>query len=195
MLKSFLKSGILFLVLALSVTSSHAQGVRFVSESISVSHGDYITHPGIPACGGGNSFDAVQAAAQFIASYYTVGWTGTLGGVLNMAVQQTQGQLGGAVGNFFQMLYGDHTASCGVAGVVIPAGSRIVRIEYGATDFSGAKPCFLGQDCQIGWSRFDPPQFTNAGASLIITSVFRNWSHDRQRNAAMTVYFIPPWGY
>jgi hypothetical protein len=72
-------------------------------------------------------------------------------------------------------------------------------IQYQASDDHGSGPCVIGQDCQVGWSRFDAAHFFPAGDSLIVSSVFRNWSGDRTRNVSMTVYFIanpgPPAGF
>jgi len=36
---------------------------------------------------------------------------------------------------------------------------------------------------------FDAPQYFNAGDSLVVTNVFRNWSADRTRHVTMTVNF------
>jgi hypothetical protein len=73
--------------------------------------------------------------------------------------------------------------------VVIPAGAQITSIQFVASDQTGARQCLIGQDCEVGWSRFDSPQVLPAGDSKVITSVFRNWSADRTREARMIVYF------
>jgi hypothetical protein len=167
-----------------------AQQQYTASDSWEVGPGDYILTPGVPDCGG-HEFDAVGAAAQAIAAYEMGGFYGSLSSVLNTAREQFQPKLGGDVGKIMDQLFGSNrVANCVPASVVIPAGARVVGIEYQASDGSGTRPCFIGQDCQIGWSRFDPPQYFQAGNELVISSIFRNWSADRTRNITMTVRFV-----
>jgi hypothetical protein len=140
---------------------------------------------------GGHEFDAIGAAAQAIASYQMGGFYGSLGSVLNTAREQFQPKLGGDVGRIMDQLFGSNRyANCVPVSVVIPAGARVTGIEFQAADGSGTRPCFIGQDCQVGWSRFDPPQYFQAGNELVISSIFRNWSADRTRDVTMTVRFV-----
>jgi hypothetical protein len=174
-----------------------AQSVRRVDAYQIVPPGDYITQPGVPGCSS-NPFDAVQAAGNVIAGAQMGGWTGALVAVLD-AVGRS-GKVGGAAGDLLQVFYGPRYASCAPVSVVIPAGSRIVGYAWDANDgVAGEKGCPRDgngwQVCEIGWSLFEPPQITPAGDSIIVTSIFKNWSHDRERGAGFHVDFIPPQGY
>jgi hypothetical protein len=118
------------------------------------------------------------------------GFYGSLSSVLETAREQFQPKLGGDVGKIMDQLFGSNRyANCVPVSVVIPAGARVTFIEYQAADGSGTRPCFIGQDCQVGWSRFDLPQYFQAGNELVVSSIFRNWSADRTRNVTMTVHF------
>jgi hypothetical protein len=163
--------------------------VYSASDSWTVGPGDYILDSGIPDCGG-HEFDGIGAAAQAIAAYRAGGIYGSLGSVLTTVARQAQPQIAGFVGQVLDQLFGSNRyANCVPASVVIPANARITSIQYQANDGSGSGVCVIGQDCQVGWSRFDSPQYFSAGDSLIVTSIFRNWSNDRTRSVTMTVYF------
>jgi hypothetical protein len=171
-------------------TQVWAQSQYSASDSWEVGPGDYILQAGVPDCGG-HEFDAIGAAAQAISAYRMGGVYGSLASVLTTAAREFQPKLGGAAGQILDTLFGaNRYANCVPVSVVIPAGARITGIEYQASDWSGSRSCVIGQDCQIGWSRFDPAKYFPAGDSLVITSVFRNWSGDRTRNATMIVYFV-----
>ena len=168
--------------------SANAQ-VYNVSDSWTVGHGDYILASGVPGCGQ-NSIDPVAEAAKALAAGYAGGFYGSLTSVLQSAAKAARPQTAGAIGQALDLVMGgDRYANCVPVSVVIPAGAQIIRYQYVASDGSGSGACEIGQDCQIGWSRFDPPQVYAAGSSVIVTSNFRNWSGDRTRNATMTVYY------
>jgi hypothetical protein len=168
--------------------SASAQ-VLSATESWTVGHGDYIVATGVPGCGQ-NSIDPIAEAAKAVAATEQGGVYGALGSVLQSAVQVARPQIGGWIGGILDGIYGSgRYANCVPVSVVIPAGARIVSYGFGAADGFGNGACVLGQDCQIGWSRFDPPQLYSAGNSTIVASTFRNWSGDRTRTASMTVYF------
>jgi hypothetical protein len=178
-----------------SATSVHAQQLQSAVADVIVPNGDYILAPGVPGCET-NPFDAVHAAANVIVASQTSGWIGALTAVLD-AVGRS-GKVGGAVGEILQLFYGPRYARCAPVSVVIPVGSQIVRVAYEARDGSGSGPCNLDGNgwivCGVGWSLFEPYQVTPAGNSMIVTAIFKNWSHDRERGATLTVYFIPPNG-
>lgn len=179
----------LLLTLAATSLPAAAQQQYSASDSWTVGSGDYILQPGVPDCGG-HEFDLVGAAAQAIAAYRMGGVYGSLASVLTTAVRQYQPHTAGTGGQILdQLLGGTRFANCVPVSVVIPAGARITGIQFQANDWSGSGYCAIGQDCSIGWSRFDPPQYFNAGDSLVVTSIFRNWSGDRERGASMTVFF------
>jgi hypothetical protein len=181
-----------------TATTANAQQVRSVSEDvINTSNGQYITAPGVPGCET-NPFDWVQAVGNVIAGAEEGGLVG--GGLEVLDAIGRSGRVGGAVGELLQIFYGPRYASCVPVSVVIPAGSRIVNVVYSARDgVAGEQPCTLDGNgwnvCGIGWSLFEPLQVTQAGNSIVVTSIFKNWSADRDRGATMTVYFIPPYGY
>jgi hypothetical protein len=186
------------MMLMATATVVNAQQVQRVSEDvINTSNGQYITAPGVPGCET-NPFDWVQAVGNVIAGAQEGGWIG--GGLEVLDAVGRSGRVGGAVGELLQIFYGPRYASCVPVSVIIPAGSRIVNVVYSARDgVAGEQPCTLDGNgwnvCGIGWSLFEPLQVTQAGNSIIVTSIFKNWSADRDRGATMTVYFIPPYGY
>jgi hypothetical protein len=187
-MKMFGKIAAIVVVLLIGITAK-AQQQYVASESWTVGHGDYILDDGVPGCGQ-HSFDVVAEAAQAIAAARMGGTYGALGSVLRTAAQQARPEIGGFVGHALDQIFGDSRfANCVPVSVVIPAGSRITSIVLQGGDWTGTRNCTVGQDCEIGWSRFDAPQFLNAGQSLVITSLFRNWSGDRARTATMIVHF------
>lgn len=170
-------------------TPTVAQQTYTASDSWTVGPGDYIHESGIPACGQ-TDIDPVQAAAQAIAAYEISGIYGSLGSVAESAAQQISAHSAGDLAALINQLFGSgEFANCVPVAVVIPAGAQVTGIEYWAADQTGNKPCYQGQDCQVGWSRFDPPVTYSAGNETVITSNFRNWSGDRTRNVTMTVHF------
>lgn len=179
-------------VVALAAMSilANAQQQYSTYEEWTVGPGDYILDDGVPGCGQ-HSLDVVAEAAQALAAYQTGGIYGSLGSVLSTAAKQAQPNIGGFLGQAMDAIFGGNRfANCVPVSVVIPAGAQITGIQLQASDGTGTRGCTVGQDCQIGWSRFDAPQVLGAGQSKVITSLFRNWSGDRTRVARMTVYFI-----
>jgi hypothetical protein len=177
------------MVAALMGITAKAQQQYVTSEQWTVGPGDYILDDGVPGCGR-HSFDVVAEAAQAIAAARMGGTYGALGSVLRTAAQQAGPEIGGLVGHALDQIFGGgRFANCVPVSVVIPAGARVTSIVLQAGDGTGTRNCTVGQDCEIGWSRFDAPQFLNAGRSLVITGLFRNWSADRTRTATMIVYF------
>jgi hypothetical protein len=175
-------------MMAVGTASANAQVYR-ASESWTVGPGDYILSSGVPGCGQ-NTIDPVAEAAKAVAAAYEGGVYGALASVLQSAAQSFRPQIAGAAGAALDaILGGDRYANCVPVSVVIPARAQIVGYQFEAADGTGSRICEIGQDCQIGWSRFDPPQFYGAGESQIVTSTFRNWSGDRTRSATMTVLF------
>lgn len=173
-----------------STGNASAQQSYSASDSWTVPPGDYIHESGIPACGQVD-FDPVARAAQAIAAYEINGVYGSLGSITETAATQLSAQSGGDLAALINQIFGSgELANCVAVSVVIPAGAQITGIEYWASDQTGNKPCFEGQDCQVGWSRFDSPTTYQAGKELIVTSNFRNWSNDRTRNVTMTVHFV-----
>lgn len=183
-------SALVIVTLSLMVVGVSASAqVYNVSDSWTVEHGDYILASGAPGCGQ-STIDPVAEAAKALAAGYAGGFYGSLTSVLQSAAKAARPQTAGAIDQALDLIMGgDRYANCVPVSVVIPAGAQIVRYEYVASDGSGSRPCEIGQDCQIGWSRFDPPQVYPAGSSVIVTSNLRNWSGDRTRNATMTVYY------
>jgi hypothetical protein len=157
------------------------------SDSWTVGPGDYILNSGVPVCGE-HVNELLAEAAQALTTHRMGGAYGSLSSVLTPATQGLQPPLAGLVGRLPNQ---GPEANCVPLAVVIPATARVIAIQLQAGDETGTRDCTPGQDCQIGWSRFDPPQFLVAGDSILVTSVFRNWSGDRSRNATMTVQFVP----
>jgi hypothetical protein len=64
---------------------------------------------------------------------------------------------------------------------------QIRRLRAGGYRRYGSGPCNLEGNglfvCSIGWSLFEPIQVVPAGNSMIVTGIFKNWSHDRDRGA------------
>jgi hypothetical protein len=175
-------------LLASPKMSSAQQGYT-ASDSWEVPPGDYIHEGGIPGCGQ-VSFDPVAAAAQALAAYEVGGVYGSLASIAETAATQLSAHSGGDLARIINQAFGTgELANCVPVSVVIPTGAQVTGIEYWAADQTGNKPCYLGQDCQVGWSRFDPPVTYQAGKEMIISSNFRNWSGDRTRNVTMTVHF------
>jgi hypothetical protein len=173
------------------------QSVQSVNAYVSVPSGDYILHSGIPGCGA-NPWNGVKAAANFIAGVRTGGMIGALVAIVSEIGHS--GRVGGSAGEILEGIYGPRLASCAPVSVVIPAGSRILGVEYRARDAHyGDRPCDRDGNgwivCGIGWSSFDPIQVTAAGDSMIVTAIFKNWSADLGRDAAITVHWVAPSRY
>jgi len=83
-------------------------------------------------------------------------------------------------------------SSCGVVTVQIPLTARIVSVtgsarERGAADW---KQCVQrdNKDCDVGWARFDGNySVQTVGGFQTISWTFKNWSHNRDREARVVV--------
>jgi hypothetical protein len=189
------------LLCAVAISLQATAQVTLVTDAYSVPHGDYITAPGVPDCGDGrSSTDYLAAAADVLAGLEAAGPVGALSSALEYAVRENNGQIGGAVGEILQGIYGDHQATCVVLVVAIPGSARIKGVYIDAWDAYTPGVCQLGTECSmssckfgsvcaVGWSQFDPWVETQAGPYRLVSSVFRNWSHDRGRTARMSVAY------
>lgn len=187
-MKIIMKVATLMAAVAMSIAAS-AQQRYSASEQWTVGSGDYILDDGVPGCGQ-QSFNVVAEAAQAIAAAQQGGVYGSLGSVLESVVKYERPEIAGTAGHVLDMIFGGgRFANCVPVSVVIPAGAQITSVSLQAGDGTGTAECTAGQDCPIGWSRFDGYQILHAGQEQVITSQFRNWSGDRTRTATMIVYF------
>jgi hypothetical protein len=86
-------------------------------------------------------------------------------------------------------------ANCAVLALAVPQGSTVRKLKREAREqFDvGWHECGTDQDCPIGWSGFEPEVLQAATTTgTVVGGVFKNWSHNRQREARLTVYFDPP---
>jgi hypothetical protein len=148
------------------------------------------------SCEGNNESLRVVNNAAALLSTSSFSYTGNLMALLGdhalVARDPTVGSVAGMVGR----IASDPSIPCHPLIAVIPVGSQIIDFRYSARDGSGDGPCKPDDNgwfvCEIGWSKFTgPPTVTQAGKSLLVTGMFVNWSHDRERSANMTVSYQP----
>jgi hypothetical protein len=107
-------------------------------------------------------------------------------------------QLGASIRDFLAPKTGQY-ATCQPICVVFPQGSKFTAASLMAGDGSrGVSKCQRDGNgdivCGVGYSSWDEPEQFNSGDKAGVCATFRNWSHDRQRAASLTVFFIPPSG-
>jgi hypothetical protein len=176
-------------------------GVRVMTVKQYVKNGYYAGTPTPYCIGNTNVFDFVNSVASALADPDDPSFTGALLDVLNRYHNEIRGglQLQGWVNQVLTQIYGDESARCNPLVAILPAGSQIVAFGYDAQEAngSGGAPCTLDGNgwyvCGIGFSKFpNKPITMPAGNSLLVTTLFMNWSHDRDRIASMTIYYRPP---
>jgi hypothetical protein len=91
---------------------------------------------------------------------------------------------------------GEPTPSCGVVGVVLPAGARYVGYRYAAVDSGGTGLCVADKPCSLPQARWvGHPKVELGAGRTVIWGVFANNATDRDRRARLTVYFVPAEGW
>jgi hypothetical protein len=149
-------------------------------------------------CGNGEVtqfFDVLSAAAT---AYIDPSASGNLAEIAKKYfVQQVRNKVGGSFQSFLdangpRSPYGN----CAPLAAQIPKDATVVVIHLGDWDDSvGVGACAPRVDCANGWAKFTiAPESENTSSGQVISTLFNNWSHDRDRVARMFVSYRMPAG-
>ena len=87
-------------------------------------------------------------------------------------------------------------ASCLPIAVVIPKGSKYIGFRYQAGERRFMGECPPDQDCQVSQARWrGPPKIVETDSVTVVHGTFENLHPRREREARLTVYFVPPRGW
>ena len=102
---------------------------------------------------------------------------------------------GGDIGRYFSP-YARDGALCAPVAVIVPKDAQVLGYRLMAGEASGGfGGCAPGADCGIGWSKFQAePVVQRNEAMQAVTTIFMNWSHNRQRKARMIIFYRMPQG-
>ena len=187
---------------------------NLAEDTWTVGSSDYIKTPGIPPCAieGDQKIlsqrtAAVAAAATKLASAAATGATIPWGSVFVIGTnvwEQVGGKAGGSGAELLdRVLRITRYATCVQMAVAIPASATIIHMNFLTTEDGNdirhdtGAGCGNGRfkmgdpdenfSCAVGWAQFDRPITVTRGSVTVVSVVFRNWSHNRVREAMMQV--------
>lgn len=116
------------------------------------------------------------------------------------AIRNQLASMGGDVAKFLSKSFMERTnrGTCVTFGGWLPGNAEIVGYRYKAYDIrDGTRTdCGAGTDCGFGWARFPKPlQYSkdSGGGGTSFVTTFMNWSHDRDRDGSVIVFYrLPP---
>jgi nucleoid-associated protein YgaU len=110
-----------------------------------------------------------------------------VGVIMELALPTVQRAIAGTGGDIGKLFAPNRYATCVSAAMIIPA--RVTNIDI--KGFTDEGPCDIPNGsfhkCKAGWSAWIWAQQNN-----YIVGTFKNWSHDRARNATLRVYGTKP---
>jgi hypothetical protein len=167
-----------------------------VSVSVSVPNGDY-AHIDNPPCDGGEKKQLEILLAAVIAKKYPylAAFAGPIGSLVGKPIAKEVNKNGGDIARLISP-YTQPRATCAPLVVVVPVEATIVgKRLYGGDDRNPIGQCFVDKPPCVGSaSRFEEPIEVKNDSARTVYTIFKNWSHDRTRQAAMTVFFTMPEG-
>lgn len=160
-----------------------------------------------PSCNGtegSSTIDWSQAIEDGLKAYYgddaaaAKRLSGNLTNFLKSTTATTlKSNIRGDIGAAIQRNLGQvvQSASCNQLSAIVPVKADVKAFRLGDWDnVVGVGGCDT-KLCANGWARFDfPPQTVKDTNMQMVTTNFKNWSHDRDRVASMTVFYIMPAG-
>lgn len=167
-----------------------------VDITVQVPNGAYVHVPD-PGCmndATGNIQKVLQAAVATATPELAL-FSGPISALAAGPVNNYIRNQGGDIGKYFSP-YAKNGALCAPVAVVVPKDAQVLGYRYLAANSGGNfAGCSAGVDCSIGWSKFQAePVFQKNESMQAVTSIFMNWSHDRQRLARMIVFYNMPSG-
>jgi hypothetical protein len=170
---------------------------KATSGVVTIGPGDY-AHVNNPACGDGSKHQVTNVIK--LLGVRGVGMARYAGPVMEDALQRFgQGvrndiaKQGGDLARLFSGVT-NPVASCSMVPVKLPEGAQVTGTrmswrEQGAQRWGNAAAGETG-----AWSAFEDPACTGTPNGSVCHTVFKNWSHDRTREAMLEVYFTRPDG-
>ncbi|MCF1474622.1 hypothetical protein FS763_22140 [Agrobacterium vitis] len=165
-----------------------------------VPHGAYV-QVSDPGC----MNDATSQTADFINKAITASApslimaSGHISKLVGSQLDKFMANHGGEISKRFSP-YVKNGAMCAPIVAVIPVDATFLGFRYFATDDNNGKiwdgkGCDLNKDCPIQWGKFpSTPTVQKNAAMQIVTTVFRNWSHDRTRYVKVIFFYSLPQG-
>lgn len=203
-IKSSLFTSVVSLVMIAAAgapVSASAQAVcrgnecKATSGVVTIGPGDYV-HVNNPACGDGSQHEVTNVIK--VLGVHSVGMATYAGPVLEDALQRFgQGvrndiaRQGGDLARLFSGLT-NPVAACSLVPVKLPEGAQVTGVKMSWRE-GGAPKWRTAVAGETGaWSGFESPICTGTPNGSVCYTVFKNWSHDRTREAMLEVYFTRP---
>jgi hypothetical protein len=172
-------------------------GESAVENTVIVGPGDYV-YENDPGCSQ-NMSESARQAGRLAADYALPGLSAFAGPLVDQATNEVSkfinSNIHGDIGRLLSP-YTNPRANCTLVTLLIPAKAEYSGFRIEAWDgANGNQPerCTAGQDCAGGWCKFtSEPVVNRLDETTLVYVTFKNWSHNRDRAARLTVYFKRP---
>jgi len=157
-----------------------------------VGHGDYVYETD-PSCNGNMNDQMARLGAAYAASQGADDYAGPIyGAIATGAGKLIRDNIYGSVGQFLSQ-WTNPTANCQIVAVAIPRKARYTgyRVEAKESGEGGWHKCDVNGGCLEGWCKFSQEPYNDSG---VVATVFKNWSHNRDRDVRITAFFVPESG-
>jgi hypothetical protein len=155
----------------------------------SVGHGDYV-YEADPSCSSDMNQQMAALGEAYATSQGAAAYAGPIyGAIATAAGQVVKDHIYGSVGQFLSQ-WTNPSANCQLIAVAIPRKAKYVgyRLEAKEAGEGTWHPCAVNGGCLEGWCKFTQEPYNNNG---VVATIFKNWSHNRERNIRLTAYFVP----
>lgn len=156
----------------------------------------HVPNPGCMNDAAGDVAKVVQAAVVAGTPQLAL-FSGPISKLAAQPIAQAFKSQGGDLGKLFSP-YAKNGALCAPLVAVVPVDADVVGFRLSATDAHNGNimaKCPAGGECPIGWSKFQAAPIENKGSSMrTYSTIFMNWSHNRPRQAEMTIFYKLPQG-
>lgn len=177
-------------------TNCNSGNMFALEVTVNVPNGAYVHVPD-PGCMNDATGDIQRTlqAAMVVGSPSLAMFSGILAPVLAGPVGNYLRNQGGDIGKYFSP-YAKNGALCAPVIAVVPVSATVLGYRLLAAEMSGVfSGCQAGADCSIGWSKFQSEPVVQGNQSMrTATSIFMNWSHNRQRRARVIMFYTLPQG-
>ncbi len=179
-------------------------GQKFVETRVWIPAGDYV-HETDPPC----KSDRKALLDRIMQGIGTEGakLSGPLAPLFGPMIADASGEVARSVeksgGDLAKLLSQWHatdpSSTCRVIDVLLPAGATLAKIELVAREDGSAYDATGWHFCQVqelrcgelGWARFEDPMIKETGSRVWVGAIFKNWSDNRARRAAVRLWYWP----
>ena len=185
-------------------------GESSITVRFNVPPGDYVFKEEPPCDDGESGDEALSSALEAVAIYFGVPHVALGLQVLSdPLVKKIVNKQGGDVAKWLEPVTGERTATCASFCVNIPKGLHYRGYVKWAHDEAGGSACNDVENCNstgaymgntenghsnrwnMGWSGWTGLRHISSPDGTAACMVFKNWSHNRIRDVAVTYYLAP----